>query len=132
MVKGLYLKKSKINGAGKGLYTKQSIKKKEVIIEYTGRVQTWAEVKEKDAQNPYLFYINSKRVLNPQRSKKMLAKYANDALGITHIKGLRNNAAYDVKKGRCFIVATRNIKPGEEILVGYGKEYWTIMKAEGK
>jgi uncharacterized protein len=130
MLKGLYLKKSQIPRAGKGLFTKHAIAKGETIVEYTGRVRTWAEVKENDGNNAYLFYITAKKVLDPSRQKNMMAKYANDAKGVTRINGLRNNAEYQVRKQRCFIVATKNIKPTEEIFVGYGPEYWKIMKEE--
>jgi hypothetical protein len=33
-----------------------------------------------------------------------------------------------VRKGKPYIVATRTIKAGTEILVGYGNEYWDAMK----
>jgi SET domain-containing protein len=29
---------------------------------------------------------------------------------------------------RCYIEATRKIKKGEEILVGYGREFWQLQK----
>ena len=43
------------------------------------------------------------------------------------VKGLRNNAQYKISKGRAFIIASRNIKAGSEVLVAYGKAYWDAM-----
>ena len=60
--------------------------------------------------------------------KSALGRYANDASGITRVKGLKNNAEYVVDGNRCFLEATRDIKKGEEIFVGYGKEYWILIK----
>ena len=130
MHKFLFLKKSTIPNSGKGLFTRRAIANGERIIEYTGRIQTWKEVKETDGHNPYLFYINSKTVINPEKRKSALAKYANDSKGLTRVKGLRKNAEYDVKGTKCFITATRNIREGEEILVAYGPEYWKLIKDE--
>ncbi|MDE3250465.1 MAG: SET domain-containing protein, partial [Bacteroidota bacterium] len=56
------------------------------------------------------------------------ARYANDAAGLVRVKGLRNNSVYTIKKKRVYITAMRNIEPGEEILVGYGKEYWDVVR----
>ena len=126
--KQLYLKKSNLPGAGKGLFTKKDIPKGTVIVEYKGRIHTWADIKHEDGKNGYLYYINSKRVIDAKPFKKALARYANDARGWSRTKGLRNNSEYIEKDKRCFIKSTRKIKAGEEIFVGYGKEYWDTMK----
>jgi len=57
-----------------------------------------------------------------------LGRYANDAAGFVRVEGIRNNSKYEVRKGVPYIVATRKIKAGEEIFVGYGKEYWEAIK----
>ena len=72
----------------------------------------------------------SQRALFDRFAGKMMGvclRYANDAAGPSRIQGLRNNSRYEVIKGKPYIVASRNIKPGEEILVGYGKDYWDTM-----
>jgi SET domain-containing protein len=47
------------------------------------------------------------------------------------VPGLRNNAQYEIKtKGgekRVYIVATRTIRPGEEVFVHYGDDYWRYL-----
>jgi SET domain-containing protein len=59
--------------------------------------------------------------------KKALARYANDAKGITKVKGLTNNSRYVKDNGRVFIVAIKDIEADSEILVGYKKEYWDTI-----
>ncbi len=126
--KQLYLKKSGLPNAGKGLFTKAEIPKGTVIVEYKGRISTWDEIKHEDGTNGYLYYINSKRVINAKPYKKVIARYANDAKGWNRSAGLKNNAEYIEKEKRCFIKSTRKILKGEEIFVGYGREYWEMMK----
>ncbi len=126
--KYLFLKKSGLPGAGKGLFTKIAIKKGARIVEYKGRLQPWREVKAQDGHNGYLMYINRNAVINALPAVKTLGRYANDAMGLTRISGLRNNSEYVSEGNRCFIEAIKNIKPGEEILVSYGREYWNLIR----
>jgi len=126
--KFLIIKKSRLLGAGKGLFTKVAIKKGTRIVEYKGRLQTWKEVKDQDGHNGYLMYINRNAVINALPALKTFGRYANDAMGLTRVDSLRNNGEYISEGNRCYIDATRNIKPNEEILVGYGREYWTLIK----
>jgi SET domain-containing protein len=67
-------------------------------------------------------------VIDARPYKKAFARFANDARGISRIPGLHNNAYYEQEGKKIYITAARNIKAGEEILVGYGKEYWDSMK----
>ena len=124
----LVIKNSTLPQAGKGLFTRSFIPAGTHIIEYKGRVTTWNEVKEREADNAYIMYVNRDHVSNALPYKKALARYANDAKGVGKIRGLRNNAVYATVKKRVYIKATRDIKPGEEILVDYGKSYWQTMK----
>jgi uncharacterized protein len=126
--KFLYLKKSSLPGAGKGLFTRIDIPKGENVIEYKGRIEKWKDVKDEDGYNPYLFKISNNVVINAQNYKKSLGRYANDARGLVKIKGLRNNCEYTVTKDRCFITSIRKIYKGEEILVPYGKKFWDLIK----
>jgi len=126
--KHLIIKRSRLPEAGKGLFTKVSIKKGTRIVEYKGRIQPWREVKAQDGYNGYLMYITRNTVINALRAIKTFGRYANDASGLVKIKGLRNNTESISEGKRCFIEATRTIHAGEEILVGYGREYWTLIK----
>lgn len=124
----LFVKRSGLPDAGKGLFTKIAIKKGVRIVEYKGRLQSWNEVKAEDGFNGYLMYIHRNAVINALPAIKTLGRYANDAMGITRVEGLRNNSEYVSEGKRCFIEAIKNIKPGEEILVGYGREYWNLIR----
>ncbi len=130
--KFLVVKKSRLPKSGKGLFTKVKILKGTRIVEYKGRIQSWREVKAEDGHNGYLMYINRNTVINALPAKKTLGRYANDAIGLNRIEGLRNNAEYVSEGKRCFIEATRTIEGGTEILVGYGREYWSLIKKISK
>jgi SET domain-containing protein len=121
--KDLYVAKSKIPAAGKGLFTKVFIPKGTLITEYVGQIQTWKEVKE-EVDNDYIYYINSKHVINARPVMDALARYANDGEGREKIRGISNNSKYMRKGMRVFIKAIKDIAEGEEILVSYGTEYW--------
>lgn len=127
--KKLFVKKSTIPGAGKGLFTKVAIPKGTRIIEYKGEVVTWKEVeKMADDRNGYVFYFNSKYCIDAWKTTKSIAQYANDAKGLTRIDGIKNNSEYVTVKKRCFIEAMKDIPAGGEILVGYGAEYWQVIR----
>jgi uncharacterized protein len=127
--KSLIVKKSKLPGAGKGLFTKIAIAKGTRIVEYKGKIVTWKEVeKMADDRNGYVFFFNSKNCIDAWQTKKSVAHFANDAMGITRIEGLRNNAEYVTEKKRCYIEASKDIPTDAEILVGYGAEYWQVIR----
>lgn len=127
--KKMSIKKSTLPGAGKGLFTKVFIPKGTRIVEYKGKIVTWKEVeKMDDDRNGYVFFFNNKYCIDAWRTKKGIAHYANDARGIVRIEGVKNNAEYVTEKRRCYIEATRDIPAGSEILVGYGAEYWQVIR----
>lgn len=134
----LVVKKSRIKGAGKGLFTTSRIRKGDVIVEYKGVKSTWNAAlrrygnKIKDAR--YLFHISDKNVIDAQPTLDAIARYANDAEA--PIKGsksrFKNNAEYQVIRGVPYIVATKTIGPGSEIFVDYAGDYWEVMLEEEK
>jgi uncharacterized protein len=127
--KHLYIKKSSLPGAGKGLFTKLLIPKGMRITEYKGERVTWKEVERMtDDRNGYVFYFSKKYCIDAWKTKKGVAHFANDANGIVRIERVKNNAEYVTEKGRCYIEATRNIQPGSEVLVGYGGDYWRAIR----
>lgn len=48
--------------------------------------------------------------------------------GNLRVKGITNNSEYVTEKKRCYIEATKDIPAGSEILVGYGAEYWQVIR----
>lgn len=131
--KHLEVKPSQIPNAGNGLFTKVFIPKGENIVEYKGKITTWKEVSKQDGNNLYIMYVTEKHVIDAGNAKKSFARYANDAKGLTKIEGLKNNGIYvHDKKKRVFIEAKRDIQAGEEILVGYGGDYWKTIRKNMK
>ncbi len=127
--KSLLVKKSTLPGAGRGLFTKVAIAKGSRIVEYKGKIVTWKDVeKMADDRNGYVFFFNSKYCIDAWQTSKSVAHFANDAMGITRIEGVRNNSEYITQKKRCYIEATKDIAAGAEILVGYGAEYWQVIR----
>lgn len=133
----LYLKKSLIPGAGKGLFVKKDFKKGEIVCEYEGEIVPWSvcEKRAEEGHEGYAFFITKNRCVDAYFTKEAIGRYANDAKGIGRVEGLRNNAQYEIKtrqgEKRVFIVATRTIKANDEVLVDYGKDYWkNLSKAK--
>ncbi len=128
----LFVRKSNLPGAGKGLFTKVDIRRGERIVEYKGRRQPWKEVKHEDGYNGYLLRLDRSTAINALPYKKALGRFANDASGLSRKKGLVNNATYNIYGDRCFIEATRTIAAGGEILVSYGREFWALQRKIAK
>ena len=125
--KQLFVRRSTLKGAGKGLFTSKPIPKGARIVEYKGTITTWKEVDDRKGLNGYIYYINRHHVIDAWGDKRALARYANDAKGIVRSEGVRNNSMYAIDGLRVYIVALKDIPAGSEILVGYGKEYWDII-----
>ncbi len=132
----LVVKKSRIKGAGKGLFTTSPIRKGDVIVEYKGIKTTWSKAMRQYDDDikaaRYLFHITDKNTVDAQNTPNELARYANDAEapipGIKH--RLKNNAHYKVIKSKPYIVAEKNIGAGAEIFVDYSGDYWEVMLEE--
>lgn len=128
----LVIKRSKIPGAGKGLFTKQFIPKGTRILEYKGRITTWKDVLNGKKFNGYVYYVNRNHVIDAMSRLKSLGRYANDARGITKTKGVTNNSQYVQESKKVFIEAIKDIPASSEILVSYGKEYWQVIRDNKK
>ena len=110
---GNYKLKVKRSSAGLGLFAGETIPKGACIIEYKGRVIS--EEEEYTSRSKYLFEVNSKKTIDGQ-ARTNTARYINHSC--------RPNADPEIRKGQIFIMALRQIKPGEEICYDYGKEYF--------
>ena len=128
--KQLVVKRSTIPNSGKGLFTKKFIPKGTRIVEYKGKKTTWKEVDIDEGRNGYIYYINRNHVIDAKPYTKYLGRYANDAQGLSKVKGITNNCRYvsDMDTLRVYIEAVKDIPAGREILVQYGKEYWDVIK----
>lgn len=130
--KDLYIGPSTLPDAGMGLFTKVPIKKGQRIIEYKGRIRTWKEVEEAGVFNGYVFFVTDDHVIDAKTYKKSHGRYANDAKGLQRTKGITNNSEYTEENGKVYIDAIKNIPAGAEIFVGYGKDYWDVVKENMK
>lgn len=126
--KFLLVKKSLLPNAGKGLFIKTAIDKGTRIVEYKGKKRKWKDVKHLDGYNGYLMYITRNAVIDALPAVHTLGRYANDAQGLSKVKELRNNCEYVSEGNRCYIEAKRPVDKGEELLVGYGKEFWQLQR----
>jgi SET domain-containing protein len=126
----LEVKISRLPKSGKGLYTTKPIKKGAKIIEYKGEIIKWNQYLDRVKRNEdgYLFYIDNKRCIDAYPTPQYKARYANDAEGLSRLRGIRNNSEYEIVGNKCFIVANRDIAAGEEIFVDYTKEYWDSVR----
>ncbi len=101
--------------AGLGLFAGEDIKKGEIIIEYIGIILN-KEESDKITTNQYLFEINRNKTINGQ-VRWNIARYCNHACEESA------NAESEIKKGRVFITAIKNIKEGDEVVYNYGEEF---------
>src|SRR4029078_6638830 len=83
-----------IPDSGKGLFAKKFIPKGTRIVEYKGKLTTWKDVDIDEGRNGYIYYINRNNVIDAKPYVKPLGRYANDAQGMTKVKGLTNNSRY--------------------------------------
>ncbi len=110
--------------SGLGLFAGEDIKKGELIIEYIGNILNKEEA-EKISNSQYLFEINRNKTIDGS-PRWNIARYANHACDGHY------NAESDIKKGRVFIKATKNIKEADEILYDYGNEFFDeYIKGKG-
>jgi SET domain-containing protein len=126
----LIVKTSRLPKSGKGLFTTKAIKAGTRIIEYRGEIIEWKDYKKRVDNNEdgYLFYIDNKRCIDAFNTPQYKARYANDAEGLSQVKGFKNNCEYEIIDNKCYIVSIRDIKAGEEIFVEYTKEYWDCVR----
>ncbi len=105
--------KVKKSTAGLGLFATENIKKGETIIQYLGVILNDEEACKK-INSMYLFEV--KKNVNIDGSPRWnTARYANYSCD--------PNAESENRKNNIYIVATKNIKEGEEITFDYGEEF---------
>ncbi len=126
--KKLLVKRSTLAKAGKGLFTTVDIPKGTRIVEYKGKKRKWKDITEDPAFNGYVYYFNRHHVIDAKNTPQHLARYANDAKGLSSKDGLRNNSKYDEDGTKVYITSMKKIPAGSEIFVGYGKEYWDSVR----
>ena len=127
--KQLRIRRSTLPGAGKGLFTTKFIPKGTRIVEYKGKITSWKDADTRDGGNGYIYYVKRYHVIDALPRPKALARYANDAHGMIRVKGITNNSDYVEYGLKVYIESKKDIPANSEIFVGYGKEYWDVIKA---
>ena len=113
--------KVKRSRAGLGLFTLSPIKKGACVIEYVGKLLT----KEEDEASTSLYLFDAGGGVTIDGAPRW-----NTARYINH--SCRPNCEIDIYKHRVFVLAKRNIKPGEELTYDYDKEYFNeYIKPKG-
>jgi len=121
----LYVQASGIAGAGKGLFTAIPIHRGEVVAVFQGERLSAAEARRRaeGGEDGYFVTLLDGSTLDSMHTE-CFAKYANDVEGPGNSR-LRNNAVITLDdEDRPCVMATRTIKAGTEVFVGYGKAYW--------
>jgi SET domain-containing protein len=109
---------------GLGLFATAPIKRRAVIVEYSGpRIPTAeAHARERRGRSKYIFEINPRWSIDGGGRDNM-GRYANHAC--------RPNAESVLIRGKIYLKATRRILPGEEITYDYGAEYVKLFFKAG-
>ena len=100
---------------GLGLFATRLIKKRTRIAEYKGPILAADDAEKAERRgNRYLYEVSKNRTIDGT-PRSNLARYANHSCN--------PNAESVIWRGRVFIKALRDIKPGEEIVYDYGTDY---------
>ena len=124
---GLVVRKSRVPGAGLGLYATKSFSKGTIVCCYTGK-----EYRTKEAirleDKSYLMRLGPQTYVDAKDDQTIAARYINDC---------RNKRLYNVvfnkleTEKRADVIALRDIEEDEELFVDYGKWYW-LFKSPSK
>jgi uncharacterized protein len=101
---------------GLGLFATKTIKKRALIVEYSGRRIPTRTAREKDRLKPnkFLFEINQSWTIDGA-TRRNLARYVNHSC--------RPNTEAELARGKMVYRALKTITDGAEITVDYGREY---------
>lgn len=141
----LMVMKSQIPNSGNGLFfepqgltsnieecsttsaTQHGISEGSIICYYTGHRHNFYSQKYL-ANKSYLLHVDRDILVDPRETLQIKARYVNDPLNEKLV-----NCKYvpDPDEYRCKVVATRIIRPGEELFISYGDFYWKQQPHEG-
>jgi uncharacterized protein len=98
---------------GRGLFTASPIERGRCIVEYTGRVLSEAETYV--SRSKYLFAVTRRKTIDGWE-RGNIARYINHSCS--------PNCEIEIWRGRVFVMAKRDIEPGEELSYDYDTEYF--------
>jgi len=111
------------SNTGLGLFATETIPKRTLIVEYTGRRIPTVKAQEIESRraNKYMFEINTRWTIDGS-SRRNMARYANHAC--------EPNAEADWVRGRMMYRALETIRAGDQITIDYGEEYLELYLAK--
>jgi SET domain-containing protein len=115
---GLYIKTSQIKNAGLGLFANRFFRKGDIICDYRGDKVPSDSI---DSNNKYILQLNKKWSIDAESPTSNYGRFAN--MCRAKDKPFKNNANINAASPPT-IVATRTIKPNDEIFLNYGRLYW--------
>jgi hypothetical protein len=118
-LRGVRIKMSEIPQADKGLYAARDFKKGNIVARYTGdQVPTGGD----HDGSAYVLELSEAVSIDAARTDTAEGRMINDSRG----SGKRNNCRFSCNQAAKTAVlrATRTIKKGEELFVGYGRNFW--------
>jgi len=123
---GTCIRASSVPGAGKGLWAAtRSFSPGATVARYTGDlVRTAARASNASvAASRYVLQLSATLSLDAARTNTADGRMVNDARG----SGQRPNARFvvDLRSQTASLCATRTIRQGTEVLVSYGRQFWS-------
>ncbi len=108
---------------GLGLFATATIRKRALVVEYTGRRISTVKAQEIESRraNKYMFEINSRWTIDGS-SRRNMARYVNHSC--------EPNAEAELVRGRMMFRAVETIAAGDEITIDYGEEYVELYFAK--
>jgi len=128
---GTRIKASSVPGAGKGLWAAtRDFRRGEVIAQYTGDLVPTAGGGQADGfgGSHYVLELSEAVSIDAARTNTADGRMVNDARG----SGQRPNCRFSVdqRTKRATLRAVRHVKKGTEMLVSYGRSFWTNGRKE--
>ena len=116
----VWIDKSTIPGAVYGLFARKPFKKNQVLCEYKGETLSKREFTRRypNGDGEYCVRVGRGYIDSADPAKASAARYANGTA-----PGISPNVLAHTDKSRVYLVAARDILPGEEILWDYGSSY---------
>lgn len=118
-----YVKKSKIKGAGSGLFAKTNLKKGMKLGFYDGEYMNEKKYQSTKDQN-YIWQVNSNpnRYVDARRCKKAILRFINGARTKEQKKNV--NVEPYTYGGKLYYRTIKKVKKDTELIIDYGDYYW--------
>ena len=125
LIAGTRIAKSSIPGAGQGLIATREFRRNQAVADYTGDlVQTTGRTEG----GPYFLELTPGLSVDAARTNAADGRWVNDPRGTKR----RPNAHLGPQRGAQGqagrVIADKRIRPGEEVLVRYGRAYWNAHR----